>query len=258
MAVAGRRADGAAVGDRRSTSPTSATTATTASARSRAARPVNLNAVDFGAAYLPQNQDPTLGTEHACPARNALSDKPAAAVPRPRQHQPEHDGVLGHVPLDPDVAEPPVPERLLRSASNYTYGPVVQGQHRPAASGSQHAADGTISVRADQAAYEKLNENARPSQRTRHQGERGVGLPNVPASIGTRRRGYILNDWQLSGVLTAGSGARPTTSSYSYQNNGGEREPDRFARLRRADRLRRRPGQRLLGQPVRAVQRELR
>ena len=54
-----------------STSPTSATTATTVSARSRAARSVNLNAIDFGAAYLPQNQDLTQGAQRRSPARRA-------------------------------------------------------------------------------------------------------------------------------------------------------------------------------------------
>ena len=53
--------------------------ATTGSAHSRAAPTVDLNAVDFGAAYLPQNQDPTLAPAR-CPGANALHDQPAAAV----------------------------------------------------------------------------------------------------------------------------------------------------------------------------------
>ena len=35
---------------------------------------VNLNAVDIGAAYLPQNQDPTLGTSRRSPGRTAYTD----------------------------------------------------------------------------------------------------------------------------------------------------------------------------------------
>ena len=114
VAVERGRADGAARGPRRSTSPTSATTATTAWAASRAAR-VNLNAVDIGAAYLPQNQDPTLARERV-PGRDGLHDQPAAAVSRPGEHRPEHDGVLRHVPLDPDVVQPPLPAAGSRSA----------------------------------------------------------------------------------------------------------------------------------------------
>ena len=65
--------------------------------------------------------------------------------------------------------------------------------------------------------------------------------------------GVVINDWQLSGIFTGGSGNRYDLS-YSY-NNGGEREPDRLARLRRAqivyvgD-----PGSGCSERPVRAVQ----
>ncbi len=65
--------------------------------------------------------------------------------------------------------------------------------------------------------------------------------------------GYIVNDWQLSGVLTANSGTRYDLS-YSYQSNGASRNitgsPDYGARIVYIGRS----GWRLLGQPVRAVQ----
>ena len=40
---------------------------------SRAETRQNLNAMDIGAAYLPQNQDPTLGTEHRLPGQTAYT-----------------------------------------------------------------------------------------------------------------------------------------------------------------------------------------
>ncbi len=43
-------------------------------------------------------------------------------------------------------------------------------------------------------------------------------LPRAPESFG-RAVGFILNDWQLAGVLTAGSGPAYDLN-FSYQNNG--------------------------------------
>ena len=58
-AVEWRRPDGAALGRRRRRRRTSASTATTSS------QGINLNAVDFGAAFLPQNQDPDADSHDA-------------------------------------------------------------------------------------------------------------------------------------------------------------------------------------------------
>ena len=43
-------------------------------------------------------------------------------------------------------------------------------------------------------------------------------LPRAPESFG-RAVGFILNDWQIAGVLTAGSGTTYDLN-YTYQNNG--------------------------------------
>ena len=73
---------------------------------------VNLNAVDIGAAYLPQNQDLTMAAKHAFRARSAAPPTCSVRL-SDTQHQPEPDRVLGHLPLAADVAEPPVQERVL-------------------------------------------------------------------------------------------------------------------------------------------------
>ena len=62
---------------------------------------VNLNAIDIGAAYLPQNQDLTTGSTTILGAEALLANL-IRAVPRLRQHRAEHDGIRGHVSLDPD------------------------------------------------------------------------------------------------------------------------------------------------------------
>ena len=71
----------------------------------------------------------------------------------------------------------------------------------------QHAADGTISLRPDQAQYEALNENL-ALQKHVIKSNAVWDLPNAPSRWGKVGE-ILLNDWQLSGVLTAGSAYRP-------------------------------------------------
>jgi hypothetical protein len=82
----------------------------------------------------------------------------------------------------------------------------------------QHSADGTISLRADEAAYEALNENL-GMQRHVIKGYAVWELPKAPQVLGSVV-GAILNDWQVSGVLTAGSAQYSTSGSYPQGNNG--------------------------------------
>ena len=71
----------------------------------------------------------------------------------------------------------------------------------------QHAADGTISIRADQAGYEALNNDLAIIPHVL-KANAIWDLPNAPAEL-RQRPGAILNDWQISGVLTANP-ANPT------------------------------------------------
>jgi hypothetical protein len=80
----------------------------------------------------------------------------------------------------------------------------------------QHAPDGTISLRADQAEYEKLNEtlDVRPHL---------LKANGIWDSPGIANQGSVLRaltrDWQIAVVATAVSGAAYDLG-YSYQNNG--------------------------------------
>src|ERR1041385_2022802 len=106
---------------------------------------------------------------------------------------------------------------------NYTLGLSLKGntglQER-----IQHAADGTISIRSDQAQYEALNEDL-PLQRHVIKGFAVWDMPKAPDRFGTVGR-YLLDDWQLSGVLTAGSAYQPGalqangSTQANNQNNG--------------------------------------
>ena len=71
-------------------------------------------------------------------------------------------------------------------------------------------------------------------------------LPNVGASSGAARAlAAIANDWQLSGVLTAGSAAKYDVT-YSVPERRRLGEPDRIAELSRDDPYRGRYRERLL------------
>ena len=82
----------------------------------------------------------------------------------------------------------------------------------------QHNADGSFSIRADQSEYEELNKNL--DMRPHFFKANAIwATPRAPERLG-RIVGYVLNDWQIAGVLTAGSG-QAYDLTYNYQNNGG-------------------------------------
>ena len=191
--------------------------------------------MDIGAAYLPKNQDPTLGP-NAVPGASAYTTNLlrayrgyAAINDQQTRFWDEYHGLQFSM------------NRRMRNGlafgTNYNLGLSLKGntglQLR-----LQHAADGTISVRSDQAQYEKLFENL-ALQRHVIKGFAVWDIPDVPSGWNSVAKA-ILNDWQLSGVLTAGSAyqpgalqangaaqANPANNSngryditYTYQNNG--------------------------------------
>jgi hypothetical protein len=170
---------------------------------------VDLNAVDIGAAYLPQNQDPTLGTS-TVPGATAYTSNLLRAFrgysninEQETRYWDEYHGLQFSV------------NRRYRNGlafgANYNLGLSYKGTNGFGNTGLQlrlqHAADGTISVRSDQAEYEKLNENL-PLQRHIIKSFAVWDIPNAPSRWGAVAK-YLLNDWQISGILTAGSALQP-------------------------------------------------
>jgi hypothetical protein len=192
---------------------------------------VNLNAVDFGTAYLPEFQDPTATS--AVPGQAALSAnllKPYQGLGTIAQQTTSFWDTYHSIQTSWN--------RRFRNGvqfgANYTLGLSLQGntglQQR-----LQHAPDGSVSLRADQAEYEELNKNL--DNRRRLLKVNAVwDMPDLRAENGVARSiGYIVNDWQLSGILTAGSAAAYDLT-YTYQNNGSNQNltgsPDYAARIR--------------------------
>ena len=98
----------------------------------------------------------------------------------------------------------------------------------------QHNADGTFSERADQAQADELLGNFIPVTHTL-KGNFVWDLPDLHGSGATVKAiGYVLNDWQVSGVWTGSTGAAYTVSN-SYQSGGNVNvtgSPDYGGRIR--------------------------
>jgi hypothetical protein len=180
---------------------------------------VNLNAVDIGAAYLPQNQDPTLGTQ-AVPGAGANVTNLLRAF-RGLQGISQNTTEFHDTFHSIQTAYQRRFQNGFSAGVNYTLGLSLKG-NTGLVKRLQHAADGTISVRADQAQYEDMFSDL-GLQRHILKANAVWDMPDMATqgSSGSKKViGYIVNDWQLSGVLTANSGTKYDLS-YSYQNNGG-------------------------------------
>ena len=174
---------------------------------------VNLNSIDIGTAYLPQNQDQTRAASSvpgatALPANLLRSYKGLANI---NQNTTEFWDTYHSLQASLN--------RRFRNGfsfgANYTYGISFKGNFGLPIR-YVHNADGTFQPRDDQDEYEKLNETL---DRRPHSLKANAvwDLPNVNAM--GKVVGAILNDWRLAGVLTAGSG-QAYDLGYSYQNNG--------------------------------------
>ena len=174
----------------------------------------NLNAVDFGAAYLPASQDPTLGT-NPVPGQTAYTAnllRPFRGLAGVEENQTNFWDEYHSIQMN-------LNRRFKGGFSwgaNYTYGISLKG-NTGLIQRLQHAADGKISLRSDQAAYEKLNEtlDVRPHLFKANGIWNSPGMAGKPAALR-----ILVKDWQVSTVMTFGSGAAYDLG-YSYQNNGG-------------------------------------
>src|SRR5436190_9391538 len=192
---------------------------------------INLNAVDFGAAYLPVNQDPTL----------AVSTVPGAAAYASNLLR-AYRG-LGNINAqltdfhDTYHSIQSNFNRRFRNGfsfgANYTLSLSFTG-NTGLTKRLQHNADGSFTVRADQEQYEELNKQLN-LQRHLLKANWVWSLPKVPTgSAGMKVVGAVVNDWQLSGLFSLTSGDR-YDANFSYNSNGGSvnltGSPDYGARI---------------------------
>jgi hypothetical protein len=180
----------------------------------------NINAIDLGAAFLPANQNPAAAT-------SATSTDPTTS----------------YASTNPDLV------RFYRGYANInqqqpigwrTYHSIQVGLNRRFRDGwlvgfndtislsdkqnsplrLQHNADGTITVRADQATSDELLGDNHPQTHVMR-AQFVVNLPAMSASTsGGRALGYVLNDWSLSGIWSGATGPAYFVTA-AYQNGGG-------------------------------------
>jgi len=184
------------------------TTATGANAQ-------DINAVDFGAAYLPGNQDPTL-------AASSVPGATAKSIDLLRPYQ-----GLGAInimwPRNSDQyhsLQASLNRRFrngLQFGFNYTLGLSYTGNVITPLR-LEHAPDGSYSFRADQADADELLKQM-PLRRHTWKGSFVWDMPDLDVTGAARAVGLVVNNWQLSGILTAGS-PLPYDISYSYQTGG--------------------------------------
>jgi hypothetical protein len=186
---------------------------------------VNINAIDFGTAFLSQNQDPTLAAS-AVPGASAYPSN----LLRPIYGYNNIDEQWQEFYREAHTLQTSFNRRFTRGIQagfNYTLtlkdegtsgiGSGFNGQG--AGIRLDHNPDGSYHVRADQAAFDELNKN---QGLRRHLVKASFvwDLPDIDRSSGAKRiLSAVLNDWQLSGLFTGGSSA-PYTITYSYLTGG--------------------------------------
>jgi hypothetical protein len=171
---------------------------------------VDINGVDFGSAFASGNQDPTLSS--ATPGAAAVqADQMRAFRGFSSITQQSARGWITSHSLQMSM------NRRFRNGLSFGFNDtLLLSQKGSTTARLQHNADGTYSERADQAQADDLLGNFIP---TRHnfKGNFVWALPKVHGeSGGMKALGYVVNDWQLSGVWTANTGTAYTVG-VSYQ-----------------------------------------
>jgi len=190
---------------------------------------VNINAVDFGAAILPENQDPTLAPS-ATPGASALvSDQMRGYVGFGTITR--RMSTLWRTYHGINVS---FQRRFTRGLAFGFIDTIALYDHQNSNARLQHAADGSFSYRADQEEADALFQ----TDPIRHtiKGNFIWDLPDVKASGSTMKViGALVNDWQLSGIWSATTAA-PYQIGFSYQSGGSNvnltGSPDYAARVR--------------------------
>ncbi len=176
---------------------------------------VNINNLDIGATFLPQNQDPTLAA-NAVPGATAYSTdliRPIRGYGNITMQLQRGWRTYHSIQLSL--------QRRFQNGLSFGFTDTI-GLSDMQQSGArlEHSADGTYFYRADQALADELLGNNNPrrhSMRTNFVWD----MPDLRADSGfLRGLGLVINDWQLSGIWAVQTGAAYTVG-FGYQTGGG-------------------------------------
>jgi len=192
-----------------------------------------INAVDIGLAFDPTKQDPT-SAPSATPGATSL----AALFPDLVRGYKGYTGIALRTYdgwRQYDAIQFSINRRLRNGISFGFNDAITLRDNAKVAPRYDHDAAGNLVVRADQGTLQDLLEN---QLQPRHL-MKATALWQLPRLHGTdgmkRAVGYVVNDWQLSGVWTGATGT-PYSLAFSYQNGGSNvnltGSPDYGGRIR--------------------------
>jgi hypothetical protein len=176
----------------------------------------NLNTVDLGAAFLPQNQDPTLAA--STNGSSALTTDLLRAYRGYGNINQQQDNYWRTY----HSIQTSLNRRFthgLQASFSWTWALVDNGT-TGLAPRFQHAADGTVSLRDDWKTFVEQNKD---QGATTHifKANWVWDLPHIQNATGALRRvvSAVANDWQLSGIFMGDTGGKYSVA-FSYQSGG--------------------------------------
>ena len=176
----------------------------------------NINAVDFGAAFLPANQDPTQ-------ASSSLPGNAVVSVDQMRAYR-GYGSITQYQPrgwFTSHTIQMSVNRRFRDGLAFGFNDTILLSSKGSTGARFEHNPDGSFHERADQAQADRLLGDYIPNRHV-FKGNFVWDLPDVqgggPAMRIVR---YLANDWQLSGVWTAQTGGAYTVG-VSYQSGGSQ------------------------------------
>jgi hypothetical protein len=171
-----------------------------------------LNAVDIGAGYLPQNQDPTLGAE-TYPGQTAYTSnllRPYRGFAGIEDNQTKFWDTYHSIQMSVNRRF----QHGLSFGASYTYGISLKG-NTGLNQRFVHGPDGSISLRSDEQAYEDLM-----STLDRKPHFLKINAIWLSPGIGANRvLKELTRDWQIGSVVTAASGSTYDLG-YNYNTAG--------------------------------------
>jgi hypothetical protein len=179
---------------------------------------VDINAIDFGAAFLPENQDRSLAA-NATPGATSY----AATNPDLIRAFRGYSGIsqqLGRGWRTFHSLQLSFNRRFKDGLSFGFNDTISLSDHQSTSARLQHNADGTYGLRSDQAQADKLL-GTFVANRHNFKGNFVWDLPDIRGGgSALKALGLVANDWQISGVWTAAT-ATAYNVGFSYQNGGG-------------------------------------
>jgi hypothetical protein len=194
---------------------------------------VDINAIDFGSAFLAQNQDLTLAASTTPGATSYASTNPDLV----RAYR-GYAGITqqwGRGWRTFHSLQLSFNRRFRNGLSFGLNDTIVLSDHQSTGARLQHNADGGYAIRADQAEADKLLGTV-IGNRHNFKGNFVWDLPDIKSGGSTMKvLGVLANDWQVSGVWTAATGSAYTIG-YNYSSGGGNvnltGSPNYAARIR--------------------------